>query len=172
MTVAGGVPVHGARRDPAGGAHETELVRDLARLEALGDELDEVHARTGAPASARWAAVHADMRHEPRAKPWCVVVRRGPAIVAAGLAVAQWRLGGCSIRSATHPHEPGWLAALDDPASDALASAIAGSLTALRRPWRLEWRHLPVADPTLAALLGLLPVSASVAGGSAARVVR
>lgn len=174
MPVAGGLHVRETPRGPGGpggASHVIELVEDLAHLESLGEEIDHLHARTGAPASARWAAVHAGLRHEPRAHPWCLVVRRGPDMVAAGIAVAQLRLGAWDVRSATHPHEPGWLAALDEPASDALAEGIVASLAGLHRPWRLEWAHLPAADLTLAALLRRLPVSTALPSGSAARVI-
>ena len=145
---------------PPGNLFDTELVEELGRLEALGDELDSLQERTGAPASARWGAVHAGMVHDPRARPWCVIVRRGPLIVASALAVSRPRLGAWIIHSATHRDEPGWLAALDGPASDALAVAVSGSLRSLRRPWRLHWRHLPADDPTLATLRAGLPVAA------------
>ena len=155
--------VHGVR-------HETELIEDLARLEALGDEIDGLQALTGAPASARWAAVRAGMLHDQRAGPWCVVVRRGPEIVAAALAVARLRLGAWSIRGATHPDEPGWLAALDADASVELAAAVAGALRGLRRPWGLAWRHLPADDATLAALRDELSISVVLASGEDAQL--
>ena len=136
-----------------------ELVDDLARLDALGGELDALHERTGAPASARWAAIHAGMKHDPAARPWCVVVREGSTIVAAALATARPRRRAWAIRSATHPDEPGWLAAIDTDASAALADGLAWSLDRIGRPWRLEWRHLPAGDPTLASLRQVLPVA-------------
>ncbi|MBC7662441.1 MAG: GNAT family N-acetyltransferase [Caulobacter sp.] len=159
---------------PSGGWHAggcaIELLEDLARLEALADEIDDLQARSGAPASARWAAVHAGMLHDRRARPWCVVVRRGSDIVATALAVARLRLGAWAIRGATHPHEPGWLAALDEEASRELAAAIASSLRGLHRPWRLAWHHLPADDRTLAALRDELSLSSVLASGEDARL--
>lgn len=148
----------------------SELIRDLASLESLGGEIDRLHERTGAPASARWAAVHAGMLHQGQAQPWCVVVRWGPVMVAAALAVARQRMGSWSIHGATHPDEAGWLAALDRTAGDELAAAIAGSVRGLRRPWRLQWRHLPVDDPTLAVLCDELPVTAVLPGAEDPRL--
>lgn len=164
-TAAGAHPQDPANR-PGGGWHgagcETELIEDLGRLELLGEEIDGLHERCGAPASARWGAVHAGMLHDRRAGPWCVIVRRGPQIVAAALAVARLRLGAWAIRGATHPDEPGWLAALDGDAGAELAAALAGTLRGLRRPWGLEWRHLPADDATLAALRAELSISVVV----------
>ena len=172
-TAAGAHPQDTANRW-GGGWHgagvETALIEDLARLELLGDEIDALHERTGAPASARWAAVHAGMLHDRRAAPWCVVVRRGPEIVAAALAVARLRLGAWAIRGATHPDEPGWLAALDGDAGTELAAAVAGSLRGLHRPWGLAWRHLPADDSTLAALRAELSISAVLASGDDAQL--
>ncbi len=172
-TATGAHPQDRANR-PGGGWHgagcETELIEDLGRLETLGDEIDGLQERTGAPASARWAAVHAGMLHDRRAAPWCVIVRRGPEIVATALAVARLRLGAWAIHGATNPDEPGWLAALDGAASAELAAALAGSLRGLRRPWGLEWRHLPADDATLAALRAEFSISAVLASAEDAQL--
>jgi CelD/BcsL family acetyltransferase involved in cellulose biosynthesis len=145
---------------------EVEFIDRLGRLEEIGAEIDALQERSAAPASARWAAIRTGMMHEPSARPWCVLVRSGPVMVAAAMAVADLHYGTWSVRSATHPDEPGWLAAVDAEAGDALAAALAHSLQRLRLPWKLEWRHLPAGDPTLATLCRLLRPSTMVPGAS------
>ena len=141
---------------------EVEFVDQFARLEEIGAEFDALQEHTGAPASARWAAIRTGMTHESAVQPWGVVVRSGAGMVGAALAIAELHHGAWSVRSATHPDEPGWLAALDAGSSDELAAALGRSLQRFRLPWSLEWRHLPAADPTLATLCRLLQPSSAL----------
>jgi CelD/BcsL family acetyltransferase involved in cellulose biosynthesis len=138
---------------------EVEFIDRFDGIDEIGSEIEALQERTGAPPSARWPAIRTGMMHESKAQPWCVVVRSGPAIVAAALAVAELRRGTWAVRSATHPDEPGWLATVDSGAGEALAAALARSLQRLRLPWILEWRYLPIGDPTLAKLRRLLQPS-------------
>lgn len=150
---------------------EVEFIDRFGRIDEIGAEIDALQERTGAPPSARWPAIRTGMTHEPSAQPWCVVVRSGPTIVAAALATAELRHGGWAVRSATHPDEPGWLATVDAEAGAALAAALARSLHRFRRPWILEWRHLPIGDQTLPTLCRLLHPSTALPSGDAPQLV-
>jgi CelD/BcsL family acetyltransferase involved in cellulose biosynthesis len=150
---------------------DAEFVDRLDRLDELQAEIDALNERTGAPASARWAAIRTGMSHHASSKPWCVIVRSGAVMVAAALAIAEPHRGNWAIRSATHPDEPGWLAALDAAAGQALCAALAGSLHRLRLPWSLEWRHLPVEDPTLSTLGRVLQPSTTAPSASDPQLV-
>ena len=151
--------------------YDVEFIDRLQRLDEIGAEFDALQERTAAPASARWVVLRTGLLHQVLAQPWCVVVRSGAAMVAAALAVADLHHGTWSVRSATHPDERGWLAAVDAEAGKALAAALARSLLRLRLPWNLEWRHLPVGDPTLAALSRLLHPTTTVPSASNPQLV-
>ncbi len=148
-----------------------EFIDRLGRLDEIGAEIDALHERTGAPASARWAALRTGLLHQPSARPWCVVIRSDAGMAAAALAMADLHHGTWAVRSATHPDGRGWLAAADAEAGEALAAALARSLLRLRLPWNLEWRHLPVGDPTLAALSRLLQPATAVPSASNPQLV-
>jgi CelD/BcsL family acetyltransferase involved in cellulose biosynthesis len=150
---------------------DVEFIDRLGLLDGIGAEIDALHERTSAPASARWAVIRAGMTHQPSAQPWCVVVRSGSVLVAAALGIADLRHGTWSVRSATHPDEPGWLAAVDAEAGEALAAALTRSLERFRLPWSLEWRHLPARDPILPILCRLLQPSAAVPSASDPQLV-
>ena len=150
---------------------DVEFIDRLGRLDDIGAELDALQERTGAPASARWVVLRTGLLHQPLAQPWCLVIRSGAVMVAAALAIADLHRGTWSVRSATHPDERGWLAAVDAEAAKALAAALARSLHRLRLPWNLEWRHLPAGDPTLAALCHLLQPSTTLSSANDPQLV-
>lgn len=141
----------------------TEFIDRIDRLEALAGELDELVARTGGPASARWPALRAGLSHDVRAQPWVVTVRGATGLVGAALLVARPRHGAWVLRSMMQPEEQGWLAALDDSASEMLARALADSLRRIHGPWHLELRGLFADDPTLLALGRFLPAAGTLA---------
>ena len=157
--------------DSRSAGFDVELITQPGRLDEVGAEIDALQACTGAPASARWVALRAGLRHQPSAQPWCVLVRSGVGMVAAALGTADLHHGTWAIRSAMHPDEPGWLAALDAEASDALAAALARALQRLRLPWSLEWRHLPADDRTLPTLARLLQPSTTLPSASDPQLV-
>jgi CelD/BcsL family acetyltransferase involved in cellulose biosynthesis len=151
--------------------YSVEFIDRLGRLDEIGAEIDALQERTGAPASARWAALRTGLRHQPSAWPWCVLVRSGMVLAAAALGTADLHHGTWAVRSAMHPDEPGWLAAIDAAAGDALAAALARELQRLRLPWSLEWRHLPADDRTVPALCRLLRPSTTLPSASDPQLV-
>jgi CelD/BcsL family acetyltransferase involved in cellulose biosynthesis len=143
----------------------SSTVRGLDAFRGLGAELDDLHARVGAPVSTRslwlipWAETH------PEFEPVCVVVR-SPARVEAAAVLARRRVMGCDmVVAAAHTlSDRIWLAAVDDASARALADAIAAFLGSITRPWFLDVRQLPVGDPVGAHLARLLPTSELRAG--------
>jgi len=149
---------------------EVESVDQLDRLEALAGELDDLLARSGAPATARWPTVRAELAHDPQARPRAVVVRRDGSAVATALLTAHLRNGAWIVHGANPPDAQGWLAALDDEAAPALARALGEMLQSLHRPWMLELRMLPADDATVAALHSDLPCSVVADGAEVAKL--
>jgi CelD/BcsL family acetyltransferase involved in cellulose biosynthesis len=141
-----------------------EFVSTVERLQALGGELDELMERTGAPASARWPAIGAGLAHAEPARPWCVIVRSGPVIVAAALLSVRRKRGAWVLNSASHVDEQGWLPAVDADAAGALAAELCNSLGRLHLPWFLELHQLPPDDPTASALCRVLKQSMLLPG--------
>jgi CelD/BcsL family acetyltransferase involved in cellulose biosynthesis len=133
-------------------------VRGLDGLRRLGPELDDLHARVGAPVSTRtlwlmtWAETH------PAYEPICVVVRSAERVEAAAV-LAKRRVLGCDlVVGAGHTlSDRIWLPARDDASARALVEAVAAFLETLTRPWFLDLRQLPVDDPVATQLLALVP---------------
>ena len=138
----------------------SSTVRGLDAFRGLCADLDDIHARVGAPVSTRslwlipWAETH------PEYEPVCVVIR-SPERIEAAAVLAIRRVMGCDmVVAAAHTlSDRIWLAACDDASARALADAIAAFLESLTRPWFLDIRQLPVDDPVAAHLARLLPTS-------------
>ncbi len=116
--------------------------------------IDRLHCAAGVHVSARLSWAQAWRDADPRARPW-VLGLRGPGGDLRALAMLSMsrRAGVAQIRCLGH-------AVLDRApivsrgAADAhdLAEALAAELRALRRPWTLHLRQLPVGDAFAGAL--------------------
>ncbi|MBW3601191.1 MAG: GNAT family N-acetyltransferase [Actinobacteria bacterium] len=137
-----------------------ESQHGAAALQRLGTQLDELHAATATPITARRVWLQCWGRAAPEHGPWSLVVRepRGGRPVAAALL-------GCLQR-------PGWLEigglgqsgggrcrlpARTPRGATALADAIRVRLGRLDQPWVLRLEHLPPTDPVAERLVATLP---------------
>jgi hypothetical protein len=142
-----------------------------AELAARAGELDDLLAATGAPATARWAALEVWLRHNSGEEAWGVVHETSGGIDAAALFARRRRFGLWRIRTVGKPGEQSWIAAVDADRARQLAGELTDALARGRRPWTLLAADLPEPDCAVDALAERLP-EAEVRPGSAVPVVR
>lgn len=127
-------------------------------LEPLGVALDDLHAATGAPVTARRPWLSAWVRNHPSHEPLVLVVQRedGRLEAAAPLARKRSRFLTEYVALGSGLSDQVRLPARTPEAARALAQAIQAELHG-SRPWVLAVRHLPRGDPVARALLDELP---------------
>ena len=136
------------------------------------ERLDDLHARTAAPVTARrpWLAAWAQA-HRGIWTPWPLLVGDEAAVDAAALLARRTRAGLTHFVSLGHVFSDySRLSARDEAAAQDLASAVAAALASLRGPWRLRMEQLPQDDPVVRALRDRLPHTATAAGDGAPKV--
>lgn len=128
-------------------------------LQILGEELDDLHAATDAPVTARRPWLEAWSRSYPQYEPCAIVVEAsGEKLQAAALLALRHRaLFTDVIALGEGASDYARLPARTEAAAPALAQSVAGYLAQLGRPWRLTLNFLPPGDPVARALSRLLP---------------
>jgi CelD/BcsL family acetyltransferase involved in cellulose biosynthesis len=128
-----------------------------AELAARADELDDLLATTGAPATARWAALEVWLRHNSREEAWAVVHETPGGIDAAAVFARRRRFGLWRIRTVGKSGEQSWIAAADADHARELAGELTDALARDGRPWTLLAADLPEPDLAVDALAERLP---------------
>jgi CelD/BcsL family acetyltransferase involved in cellulose biosynthesis len=137
-------------------------------LRCIADGLDDLHATTDTPVTARRRWLQAWIDCYPAWTPLVVTVGVGDRLDA--VAPLAWHRGsGITTVVGVGEGPSDYLAfpARDPAAATALAGAVCTALHTLPRPWRLVVRGLPAADPVAARLAATAPVGAVVPGPSA-----
>ena len=136
------------------------------------ERLDDLHARTAAPVTARrpWLTAWAQA-HRGTWTPWPVFIGEEGAIDAAALLARRRRAGLTQVVSLGHVFSDySRLSAQDEAAAQQLADAVAAALRSLRGPWRLRIEQLPADDAVVRGLQERLPHTATPAGDGAPKV--
>lgn len=135
-----------------------ESHRGSSVLQRLGTELDELHAATGTPITARRVWLQSYTRSSPQYEPWSVVVRepRGRPVAAALLGCLQ-RPDWLEVVALGHGGGRSRLPARTPRGAAVLAGAIGELLAGLGRPWVLRLEYLPAGDPVVDRLAATLP---------------
>jgi len=131
-----------------------QLLAGPDALDVLAERLDDLHAATDCPITARrpWLAawVRSYRHHQPVA---LVVEDPDRTLTGATLLARRRRLGLTDIVAMGHgPSDDTRLPARSGAAAEELGEALAAFLTSLPPPWRLMLRHLPQDDPVITAL--------------------
>lgn len=143
-----------------------EFISGTRVLDRLGADLDEIHAATATPVTARRPWLSTWVRCNPEVEPLALVVRG-----AQGRIDAVALLGRRARRSFTEFVALGHgcsdqvrLPARDAASADLLARAVSAHLRAVPGRWRLVVRHLPGGDPVAARIAAELPCAKVVPG--------
>ena len=141
-------------------------------LEALGDRLDELHAATDVPVTARRPWLDAWIRSYPRYEPWAVVVEGPGGTLEAAAPLARRRRGPLTeiVAVGEGPSDYARLPARNESAAAALATSLAHRLGRLGGSWQLRINFLPEGDPAAARLADLLPWAWVVPGDQAPKL--
>lgn len=128
-------------------------------LDDLGAELDALLATTAPPTTARRPWLDEWVRAFTDFEPWAVVVRDdSDALAGLALLARRRRAGHVEIVPMGYgPSDYVRLHARDDAATEALATALVGALTAIRGPWRLVLSQVPADDPVVMRVANALP---------------
>ncbi|NOT29367.1 MAG: GNAT family N-acetyltransferase, partial [Planctomycetes bacterium] len=141
-------------------------------LERLGLELDELHAATGAPVTARRPWLAAWARCHPEYEPLALLVQDGPRLEAAALLVRRKaRVVSEFFALGTGLSDQARLPARNPAAAARLAHAVLEHLSSVRGPWHLRLRHLPPDDAVATAIAAGLD-SAELAPGDPSPTLR
>src|SRR2546421_5506564 len=146
-------------------ATRLEVIEGAHVLDDLGSLLDELHAATATPVTARrpwlqtWLSCFRDYQ------PLAFVLRMENRLDAAALLAQRRRRGITEIVALGHgPSDQTRFPCRSGEAAAALSRGIAGQLLSRPGPWRLAVRHLPMHDPVAIALRGELPRAALMDG--------
>jgi hypothetical protein len=146
-------------------AMETRILTGPDVLERLGPRLDELHAATGAPVTARRPWISTWVRCHPEHAPLAVVVEGARRLEAAALlcrrkgrVVTDFLALGAGLSDQIR------LPSRSDEATRELSAAVVDVLRAAPRPWRLTLRHLPADDSVAAAIAARLACAVRVRG--------
>ena len=142
-------------------------------LDRLGPSLDELHAATATPVTARRPWLSAWTRCHPQYEPLALLERDscGRLDAVALLGARKTRLVTDFVALGHGTSDQVRLPARDAGAAARLARAVCAHLLSLRVPWRLLVRHLPAGDPVAAAIASTLPC-AELVGGDASPTLR
>jgi CelD/BcsL family acetyltransferase involved in cellulose biosynthesis len=141
-------------------------------LQELGSALDDLHAATEAPITARrvwlqnWIGCHPDY------EPWALAIESDQGrLEAAALLALRHGSRVLEIVALGHgPSDQARLPARDEAAAKALARLVAGRLRRLPGPWRLNLEQLPVDDAVAREIVRLSRSAATVPGDSSPRI--
>jgi|SRR5664279_1588207 CelD/BcsL family acetyltransferase involved in cellulose biosynthesis len=159
------------RPDPPG-VRQTRVVSQGDLEPRTWAALDDLHARTGAPVTARRTWLQTWMDCFTSYQSFAVLVEDGDGAAGAALLAFRRRHGLTIVRSVGHAmSDQVRFPALDPAAATQLAIGVAGALQGLPRPWRLDVEQLPPDDPVVAALRRQLPW-AEVRSGDPSPTVR
>lgn len=149
------------------------VLEDADLLLQLGSSLDELHARTATPVTARRPWLQTWLDCYPRYRPLGVVVFNSDGRLEAAAILAHRRRRGFTevVPVGSGPSDQVRLPAVSDQAAALLADTLLRRLQRLRRPWRLTARHVPTEDRVASALLAHAPAG-SVAEGDVSPATR
>ena len=158
--------VRGAELSVAGtGTRTIRLVAGPDALAQLDRELDDLHAATNAPTTARRPWLETWVRSFDDHEPWCLVVEGGGRLDAAALLARRRGRGVTTVVALGHgPSDQVRFPARHPASAEALASGMARALHSLRGPWRLRVEQLPAGDPVAERLAAHLGHSEQVPG--------
>jgi CelD/BcsL family acetyltransferase involved in cellulose biosynthesis len=135
-----------------------QLIEGPDALDILSDRLDELHAATACPVTARRPWLSAWLRCYRHHEPVALIVEGADRRLegAALLARRRW-MGLTQVVAMGHgPSDETRLAVRSDAAAEELGRALAEFFTSLPSPWRVLIRHLPQDDPVITDLAGRL----------------
>ena len=134
-------------------------------LDRLGSRLDELHAATGAPVTARRAWLAAWVRCQPGWEPLALCVESAGRLAGVALlARRKRRLYTELVALGAGLSDQIRLPARDPGAARLVAQAVLAELRAVRGPWSLTVRHLPREDAVARALAAELPCAVLESG--------
>ena len=135
-------------------------------LDLLGPSLDELHAATAAPVTARRPWLAAWTRCHPQYEPLAVLERDscGRLDAVALLGARKTRLVTEFVALGHGASDQIRLPARDAGSAERLARAVCDHVLSFRGPWRLLLRHLPAGDPVAAEIASTLPCAKLVRG--------
>jgi CelD/BcsL family acetyltransferase involved in cellulose biosynthesis len=141
-------------------------------LEALGDRLDELHAATDVPITARRPWLEAWVRSYREYEPWAVVVEAPGGRLEAAALLARRGLGPMMeiVALGEGPSDYTRLPARSHAAAAALARSLVDRLSRLHRAWRLTVHFLPEGDAVASQLAALLSWARLVPGDEAPKL--
>lgn len=160
-------------RYPSRAAMETRILIGADLLERLGPRLDELHAATRAPVTARRPWLATWVRCHPGYEPLALLVESGVHELAGAalLARRKQRLVTEFVALGSGLSDQIRLPAKDPASAELLARAVIEQLRACPGAWRLTVRHLPPGDPVVARIAAQLPC-AELAVGDASPTLR
>lgn len=129
-------------------------------LDALGTSLDDLHAATAAPVTARRPWLRVWERAFTASEPWAIVVRdeASGCLDAAAVLCRSRRLGVTEVATMGNGrNDRSRMPARSPEAAGLLAEAIVEQLRLLAPPWTLRMEQLPAEDAVAAGVLRLLP---------------
>jgi CelD/BcsL family acetyltransferase involved in cellulose biosynthesis len=141
-------------------------------LGALGDRLDELHAATDVPITARRPWLEVWIRSYWEYEPWAVVVEGPGGRLEAAALLARRRLGPLMeiVALGDGPSDYTRLPARSQPAAAVLARSLVDRLSQADRAWRLTVNFLPEADAVASELTALLSWARLVPGDKAPKL--
>lgn len=143
---------------------EWEVIRGRQALGRLGPDLDDLHAATDTPVTARrpWLQTWLCYFHH---EPLVVAVRSGEQLEAAALLAQRRRFGLTETVAMGHgPSDRVAFPSRGPEATNVLAGALATFFSGQPGPWRLTVSRLPANDPVAVAFASFFPQAALVAG--------
>jgi CelD/BcsL family acetyltransferase involved in cellulose biosynthesis len=154
-----------------GGMNPRELVGPGA-LEALGDRLDELHAATDVPVTARRPWLDVWIRSYREFEPWAVIVEGSDGRLEAAALLARRRHGPLTeiVALGDGPSDYVRLPARNEVAASALARSLVDRLARLQGAWRMTVNFLPEGDDVATRLTALISSARWQPGDKAPRL--
>ncbi len=152
---------------------ETRILIGGDVLDRLGPRLDELHAATRAPVTARRPWLATWVRCHPGYEPLALLAERGERELSGAVLLARrkQRMVTEFVALGAGLSDQIRLPAREPAAAERLARAVVDELRAAPGPWRLTLRHLPPGDPVATRIAAELPC-AELSVGDASPTLR
>ena len=152
---------------------QVQLLTGPDALDILSERLDDLHAATACPVTARRPWLSVWLRCYPQQEPVALVVEDADGrLEGAALLARRRQMGLTQVVAMGHgPSDETRLPVRSGAAAEELGRALAEFLTSLPQSWRLLLRHLPQDDPVITHLADRLR-HVQVAPGSVSPVTR
>jgi CelD/BcsL family acetyltransferase involved in cellulose biosynthesis len=136
------------------GGVQVQLLTGAHALDILSERLDDLHAATACPVTARRPWLSAWLRCYPQQEPVALVVEDADGrLQGAALLARRRRMGLTQVVAMGHgPSDEARLPVRSGAAAEELGRALAEFVTSLPQPWRLLLRHFPQDDPVITLL--------------------